>query len=33
MRAAGTRYGIQITEIDEAAAARLTAWLDKLPDE
>lgn len=31
MRVAGIRYGIQITKIDDAAAARLKAWLDRLP--
>ena len=32
MRVAGIRYGIQITRIDAAAAAKLAAWLAKLPD-
>ena len=31
MRAAGIRYGIKITKIDDASTAKLSAWLDRLP--
>jgi Tfp pilus assembly protein PilZ len=31
IRVVGTRYGILITKIEPEAAARLQAWVDKLP--